>query len=68
MMLTGGIDDDDGKNNSPAGVRLAALVAPAGIVGIVVAANVVPAGAVPADDAITAPTGGFGPAAGQPAT
>ena len=68
MILTGGIDDDDGKNSSPDGVRLAVLVVAPGMdAADDVPANVAPSGATPGD-ATTAAAGGRGPPAGQPAT
>jgi hypothetical protein len=63
MMLTGGIDDDEGKNSSPGGVLLTVLVA-----AVEVPANVGPAGAVPGDDATAAAVAGRVPPVGQAAT
>jgi hypothetical protein len=74
MMLTGGIDDDDGKNNSFGGVRPAVLVAPAGVAAAGVAAtdellaNAGPAGGALDDDATTAPAGARVPPAGHSPT
>jgi len=74
MMLTAGIDDDDGKNNSFGGVRPAVLVVPAGVAATGVAAtdellaNVGPAGGALDDDATTEAAGGRVPPVGQAAT
>ena len=63
MMLIGGIDDDEGKNNSLGGLRLAVPVAP---VADAVPATVAPKVGVSADDAAAA--SGRVPPAGQSAT
>jgi hypothetical protein len=74
MMLTGGIDDDDGKNNSFGGVRPAVLVAPAGVAAAGVAAtdellaNASPAGGALEDAATTAPAGARVPPVGHSPT
>jgi hypothetical protein len=74
MMLTGGIDDDDGKNNSFGGVRPAVLVVPAGVAATGVTAtdellaNAGPAGGALDDNATTAPAGARVPPAGHSPT
>jgi hypothetical protein len=66
MIFTGGIDDDDGKNNSPEGRAAVLVVTAAGVAAAVdVPANAVPPGAVPGDDATTAAPGGRVPPVGQ---